>query len=160
MDSWNFNCSWWNFLIMLFVWRISGCICHLWPQKVWSNCNFNLWTLPKFHYGWRAFSRGDTLVSVGHVSHSLAVKFILWGPRAWPHILHRDTSKSIWANQPIHSFLVGYLSPCLQGTNVRVGSPQPSKSMPPKWLPLILVITKLEVLSLLQSMLPFHLCSF
>ena len=32
---------------------------------------------------------------------------------------------SIRANQPIHSFLVGCLNPCLQGTSVRVCSPQP-----------------------------------
>ena len=32
--------------------------------------------------------------------------------------------KEIWVNQPIHSFLVGCLNPCLQGTNVPVGSPQ------------------------------------
>ena len=31
----------------------------------------------------------------------------------------------IWANQPIHSVLVGCLSPCLQGTNVQVVSSQP-----------------------------------
>ena len=31
----------------------------------------------------------------------------------------------IWANQPIHSFLVGCLNTCLQGTNVHVGSSQP-----------------------------------
>jgi hypothetical protein len=31
----------------------------------------------------------------------------------------------IWANQPIHSFLVGCLNPCLQGTSVWVGLPQP-----------------------------------
>ena len=31
----------------------------------------------------------------------------------------------IWANQPIHLFLVGCLNPCLQGTNVQVGSTQP-----------------------------------
>jgi hypothetical protein len=37
-------------------------------------------------------------------------------------------SKRFWANQPIHSFLVGCLNPCLQGTSARVGSPQPSKS--------------------------------
>ena len=30
----------------------------------------------------------------------------------------------IWTNQPIHSFLVGCLNPCLQGTSVRVGAPQ------------------------------------
>ena len=35
-------------------------------------------------------------------------------------------SMTIWANQPIHSFLVGCLNPCLQGTSVWVGSPQPS----------------------------------
>ena len=33
----------------------------------------------------------------------------------------------IWANQPIHSFLVGCLKPCLQGTSVRVGLPHPYK---------------------------------
>ena len=33
------------------------------------------------------------------------------------------TDVPIWANQPIHSFLVGCLKPCLQGTNVHVGSP-------------------------------------
>ena len=27
-------------------------------------------------------------------------------------------------NQPVHLFLVGCLNPCLQGTNVQVGSPQ------------------------------------
>jgi hypothetical protein len=31
----------------------------------------------------------------------------------------------IWANQPIHSFLVGYLNPCLQGATVHASSPQP-----------------------------------
>ena len=31
----------------------------------------------------------------------------------------------IWVNQPIYSFLVGCLNSCLQGTNVRVISPQP-----------------------------------
>ena len=31
----------------------------------------------------------------------------------------------IWANRPIHSFLVGCMNPCLQGTNVRLVSPQP-----------------------------------
>ena len=31
----------------------------------------------------------------------------------------------IWVPQPIHLFLVGCLNPCLQGTNVRVGSPRP-----------------------------------
>jgi len=36
----------------------------------------------------------------------------------------REKSK-IWANGPIHSFLVECLNPCLQRTNVRVGSPQP-----------------------------------
>ena len=30
-----------------------------------------------------------------------------------------------WANQLIHSFLVGCLIPCLQETSVRVGYPQP-----------------------------------
>ena len=33
----------------------------------------------------------------------------------------------IWANQPIQSFFVKCLNPCLQGTNVRVVSPQPWK---------------------------------
>ena len=33
----------------------------------------------------------------------------------------------IWANQPIHSFLVGCLNPCLQGTSVWVGSPRPNE---------------------------------
>jgi hypothetical protein len=32
--------------------------------------------------------------------------------------------RRIWAYQLIHSFLVGRLNPCLQGTNVRVGMPQ------------------------------------
>jgi hypothetical protein len=36
----------------------------------------------------------------------------------------REKSK-IWANGPIHSFLVECLNPCLQRTSVRVGSPQP-----------------------------------
>ena len=31
--------------------------------------------------------------------------------------------EGIWANRPRHSFLVGYLNPYLQGTNVQVGSP-------------------------------------
>ena len=31
----------------------------------------------------------------------------------------------IWANQPINLFLVGCPNPCLQETNVRLGSPQP-----------------------------------
>ena len=31
----------------------------------------------------------------------------------------------IWANQPIYSFLVGSLNPCLQGTSVRVASSHP-----------------------------------
>jgi hypothetical protein len=46
----------------------------------------------------------------------------------------------IWGNQPIHSFLVGCLSPCLQGTSVRVGSPQPldwSHMFPPYVCPIL-----------------------
>ena len=35
----------------------------------------------------------------------------------------------IWANQPIHSFLVGCLNPCLQVTIVVVGLPQPISYM-------------------------------
>ena len=35
----------------------------------------------------------------------------------------------VWANQPTHSFLVGCLIPCLQGTSVRVGSSQPKPNM-------------------------------
>ena len=35
-------------------------------------------------------------------------------------------SYTIWTNQPIHSFLVGCLKPCLQEINIRVGSPQPN----------------------------------
>ena len=31
----------------------------------------------------------------------------------------------IWANQLIHSYLVGCLNPCLQRTSVRFASPQP-----------------------------------
>jgi hypothetical protein len=37
----------------------------------------------------------------------------------------------IWVNQPIHSFLVGCLDPCLEGTSVRVGSPQPTHWLAP-----------------------------
>ena len=37
------------------------------------------------------------------------------------------SAKGVWANQPIHSFLLGCLNPCLQGTSVRVGSPQLAK---------------------------------
>ena len=37
--------------------------------------------------------------------------------------------KLIWANQPIHLFLVGCLNPCLQGTSVWVGSPQPVETL-------------------------------
>ena len=35
----------------------------------------------------------------------------------WAHY-----NKRIWANQPIHSFLVGCLNPCFQGISVQVGS--------------------------------------
>ena len=35
--------------------------------------------------------------------------------------------QGIWANQPIHSFLIGCLNPCLQETSVRVVLPQPSQ---------------------------------
>jgi hypothetical protein len=43
---------------------------------------------------------------------------------------HACLTSSIWANQPIslHSFLVGCLNPCFQGTNVWVVSPQPTNS--------------------------------
>jgi hypothetical protein len=40
------------------------------------------------------------------------------------HLLDQqmETSpKRIWANQPIHLFLLGCLNPCLQGTNVQWG---------------------------------------
>ena len=40
-------------------------------------------------------------------------------------ISYRDQVLGIWANQPIHSFLVGCLNPCLQGTSERVVLPQP-----------------------------------
>jgi hypothetical protein len=40
----------------------------------------------------------------------------------------KPTSLAIWANQLIHSYLVGCLNPSLRGTSVRVGSPQPSVS--------------------------------
>ena len=36
--------------------------------------------------------------------------------------------QTIWANQPIQSFLVGCLNPCLQGISVRVVSSQPSQT--------------------------------
>jgi hypothetical protein len=39
------------------------------------------------------------------------------------------TMDTIWVNQPIQSFLVGYLNPCLQVTSVRVGLPQPHGHM-------------------------------
>ena len=48
-----------------------------------------------------------------------------------PAVSHCETNpheKTIWANQPIHSFLVECLNPCLQGTSVRVGSPQHMKA--------------------------------
>ena len=38
----------------------------------------------------------------------------------------RTPSGLIWADQPVHSFLVGCLNPCLQGTNVWVVLPQPT----------------------------------
>ena len=42
------------------------------------------------------------------------------------------TSLMIWAHQPINSFLVECLNPCLQRTSVQVGSPQPSLiNLPP-----------------------------
>jgi hypothetical protein len=36
------------------------------------------------------------------------------------HCIEHPVSK-IWANQPIHLFLVGRLNPCMQGTGVWVG---------------------------------------
>ena len=45
--------------------------------------------------------------------------------------LNLDTRKLIWANQPIHSFLVECLNPCLQGTTVVYGLVRPSpRNMP------------------------------
>ena len=41
----------------------------------------------------------------------------------------KPTPLAIWANQPIHSYLVECLNPSLQGTSVWVGSPQPSISL-------------------------------
>ena len=65
---------------------------------------------------------------IGHSSKWRAL------PRALLWLFYSCQSKlsipfsAIWANQPIHSFLVGCLNPCLQGTSVQFGSPQPSKS--------------------------------
>ena len=51
----------------------------------------------------------------------------------------------VWANQPIYSFFVGYLNPCLQGTNVWVGSPHPATEWAvvtyDGWLGVIIVTT-------------------
>ena len=38
-----------------------------------------------------------------------------------------------WANKPIHSFLVGYLNPCLQGISVWVGLSQPQPFTQRRW---------------------------
>ena len=44
-------------------------------------------------------------------------------------IIVLDNNRVIWTSQLKHSFLVGCLYPCLQGTSVRVVSPQPQLSM-------------------------------
>jgi len=40
-------------------------------------------------------------------------------------------NEGIWANQPVYLFLVGCLNPCLQGTSVWVGLPQPMEGVHP-----------------------------
>jgi hypothetical protein len=51
----------------------------------------------------------------------------------------------VWVNQPIHSFFVGCLYPCLQGTDVLAGSPQPATRWAvvtyDGWLGVIIVTT-------------------
>ena len=62
--------------------------------------------------------------------YSLVVGFCALTLKKWLQINEATQGpvgalKVIWANQPIYSFLVGCLNPCLQETSVRVGLPQP-----------------------------------
>ena len=68
------------------------------------------WTLPSPHHlGAKDVAFENVWIQRGCVNKQ-------WKPTArYP--------RSLWANQPIHSFLVGCLNLCLQGTNVCVGLP-------------------------------------
>ena len=62
------------------------------------------------------------------------------------------TAHEIWANQPIHSFLVGYLNPCFQGTSIHVVSPQPCCT----WhTPCLLMCALFQTLEFLHLFAPF-----
>ena len=43
--------------------------------------------------------------------------------------LHKSQLQGIWANQPIHLFLVGCMIPCLQETSVQAGLQQPLQDL-------------------------------
>ena len=85
------------------------------------------------HVSWHYWFLGETITEVGY----LETKYCWWHQGftittfVWIQF-HSSSSpslatKRIWANQPIHSFLVKCLNPCLQETNAGVGSPQPTK---------------------------------
>ena len=58
----------------------------------------------------------------------------------------------VWANQPTHSVLVGCLNPYLQGTRVRVVSPQPcSDIIEHKWLLLCKMLRSCEIVIPLRN---------
>ena len=92
---------------------------------------------PELVGGVRISQCDQPLMSKSHQTFGLvpAVKLpgIMFKNKCWPTTFHiiitedayRWCQNWIWVNQPIHSFLIGCRNPCLQGTNVRVGSPQP-----------------------------------
>lgn len=72
------------------------------------------------------FQTTQTLIMLkGH--HTIVATFILeLFESQWPHTSVKLAPMAIWVNQHLNSFLVGCLNPTYQGTDVHVGSPQPT----------------------------------
>ena len=66
--------------------------------------------------------RINSLLSLDKHSYYTKLRYV---GLMWSYFFIGTPILKIWVNQPIHSFLVGCLNPCLQGTNVWVGSPHP-----------------------------------
>ena len=76
----------------------------------------NKWGHVSLSFLWHSVQLG-----FGCVSYHIYIK-VAKHMREDIHGCHKFSSsyEGIWVNQPIHSFLVGCLNPCLQGTSVQI----------------------------------------
>ena len=131
------TCLLWK--VKWFVWGLVWSLCHfqhtfffsLWELRIKLLCVFQLWVLftPSQH---------EYLIQK-KVSHTFKVRILFFDERNGHNPLPQSDKRKIKTQikscnilhhgfgqtNPVHLFLVGCLNPCLQGTNVRVVSPQP-----------------------------------